>query len=151
MARKRKTHGQGRMTPPVMEPDAAGNDVGAKEIYVAVPSDRDAEPVHCFETLTPDLMALADWWQACRIRTGALESPGVFWIPLFQILEDRGLQVCLVNARHVKNVPGRKSDVFDCQWLQYLHSVGLLHASFRPRGRSALCERCCATETAWCR
>jgi len=93
-------------------------------------------------------MALADWWQACRIRTGALESPGVFWIPLFQILEERGLQVCLANARHVKNVPGRKSDVLDCQWLHYLHSVGLLHASFRPRGRSALCERCCATETA---
>jgi transposase len=96
-------------------------------------------------------MALADWLQACRIRTVALESPGVFWIPLFQILEERGLQVCLVNVRHVKNVPGRKSDVLDCQWLQYLHSVGLLHAPFRPRGRSALCERCCATETAWCR
>jgi transposase len=134
MAKKRKNHGQGRMTPPVMEPDAAGNDVGAKEIYVAVPSDRDAEPVRCFETLTPDLMALADWWQACRIRTGGLESPGVFWIPLFQILEERGLQVCLVNVRHVKNVPGRKSDVLDCQWLQYLHSVGLLDASFQPRG-----------------
>ena len=134
MAKKRKNHGQGRMTPPVMEPDAAGNDVGAKEIYVAVPSDRDAEPVRCFENFTPDLMALANWWRACRIRTAAMESPGVFWIPLFQILEDRGLQVCLVNVRHVKNVPGRKSDVLNCQWLQYLHPVGLLHASFRPRG-----------------
>jgi transposase len=133
MARKRKTNGQGRMTPPVIEPDAAGIDVGATEIYIAVPSDRDAEPVRCFDTFTPDLLALADWLQACRIRTVAMESTGVFWIPLFQILEDRGFEVCLVNARHVKNVPGRKTDVLDCQWLQYLHSVGLLHASFRPR------------------
>jgi len=76
---------------------------------------------------------LADWLQACGIRTVAMESTGVFWIPLFQILEGRGFEVCLVNARHVKNVPGRKTDVLDCQWLQYLHSVGLLHASFRPQ------------------
>jgi transposase len=87
----------------------------------------------CFETFTPDLIALADWLRACRIRTVAMESTGVFWIPLFQILEDRGLEVCLVNARHVKNVPGRKTDVLDSQWLQYLHSVGLRHASFRPQ------------------
>jgi transposase len=133
MARKRRTTTRGQMTPPLVQPDAAGIDIGATEIYVAVPPDRDAESVRCFETFTPDLIALANWLQACRIRTVAMESTGVFWIPLFQILEDRGLQVCLVNARHVKNVPGRKTDVLDCQWLQYLHSVGLLHASFRPQ------------------
>ena len=133
MAKRRKNSNRGQMTPPVMQPDAAGIDIGATEIYVAVPSDRDAEPVRCFESFTPDLIALADWLQACRIRTVAMESTGVFWIPLFQILEERGFEVCLVNARHVKNVPGRKTDVLDCQWLQYLHSVGLLHASFRPQ------------------
>jgi len=78
------------------------------------------------------LYALADWLEQCGIKTVAMESTGVYWIPLFQILEDRKLEVCLVNARHVKNVPGRKTDVQDCQWLQYLHSVGLLRGSFRP-------------------
>ena len=116
----------------VMQPDAAGVDVGATEMYVAVPEDRDPQPVRCFATFTPDLHALADWLQACRIRTVAMESTGVYWIPLFQILEARGLEVCLVNARHVQNVPGRRTDVSDCQWLQYLHAVGLLRASFRP-------------------
>jgi transposase len=116
----------------VMQPDAAGIDVGATEMYVAVPEDRDPQPVRCFATFTPDLHALADWLQACRIRTVAMESTGVYWIPLFQILEARGLEVCLVNARHVQNVPGRRTDVSDCQWLQYLHAVGLLRASFRP-------------------
>jgi transposase len=88
--------------------------------------------VRHFGTLTGDLNELADWLVQCRISTVAMEATGVYWIPLFQILEERGLEVCLVNARHVKNVPGRKSDVQDCQWLQYLHSVGLLSASFRP-------------------
>ena len=133
MTKKRRQSNRGQMTPPVVQTDAAGIDIGATEIYVAVPPDRDAEPIRCFESFTPDLMALADWLQTCRIRTVAMESTGVFWIPLFQILEDRGFEVCLVNARHVKNVPGRKTDVLDCQWLQYLHSVGLLHASFRPQ------------------
>lgn len=133
MARRARRVARGQMTPPVVQPDAAGIDIGATEIYVAVAPDRDHEPVRSFETFTPDLMALADWLQACRIRTVAMESTGVFWIPLFQILEGRGFEVCLVNARHVKNVPGRKTDVLDCQWLQYLHSVGLLHASFRPQ------------------
>lgn len=118
---------------PLVQLDAAGIDIGATEIYVAVPADRDDEFVRSFDTFTPDLVALADWLQQCRIRTVAMESTGVFWIPLFQILEARGIEVCLVNARHVKNVPGRKTDVLDCQWLQYLHSVGLLHASFRPK------------------
>jgi len=133
MTKRRKPSNRGQMTPPLVQPDAAGIDIGATEIYVAVPPDRDPEPVRSFETFTPDLIALADWLQACGIRSVAMESTGVFWIPLFQILEERGLEVCLVNARHVKNVPGRKTDVLDCQWLQYLHSVGLLHASFRPK------------------
>ena len=112
--------------------NAAGVDIGATEIYIAVPGDRDPQPVRCFSTFTEDLHAAADWLKACHIETVAMESTGVYWIPLFQILEARGFQVFLVNAHHVKNVPGRKSDVSDCQWLQYLHSVGLLRASFRP-------------------
>src|SRR5262249_33321998 len=117
---------------PVLHPDAAGIDVGAREIFVAVPADRDAEPVRSFATFTRDLNSLADWLQACGIRSAAMESTSVYWIPLHQILEARGIEVCLVNAHHVKNVPGRKTDVSDCQWIQYLHSVGLLRASFRP-------------------
>jgi transposase len=117
---------------PTVRPDAAGIDLGATMHFVAVPSDRDPQPVRSFSTFTEDLHALADWLVACKITTVAMEATGVYWVPLFQILEARGLEVCLVNAGHVKNVPGRKTDVQDCQWLQYLHSVGLLHASFRP-------------------
>jgi transposase len=109
-----------------LQPNAAGVDVGATQIYVAVPADRDPQPVRCFPTFTGDLHAAADWLQS------------VYWIPFFQLLEARGFKVCLVNARHVKNVPGRKTDVEDCQWLQYLHSVGLLRASFRPE--QAVCN-----------
>jgi transposase len=117
---------------PVLNANAAGLDIGATEIYVAVPADRDAESVRCFATFTQDLGALADWLEQCHIQTVAMESTGVYWIPIMQILEERGLQVYLVNARYAKNVPGRRTDVSDCQWLQYLHSVGLLKASFRP-------------------
>ncbi len=133
MARKSKnsTKGTGRMLP-LLHPDAAGVDIGAEEIFVAVPADRDVESVRSFDTFTRDLHELVDWLQKCRVRTVAMESTGVFWIPLYQILETRGFQVFLVNAQHIKNVPGRKSDVSDCQWIQYLHSVGLLKASFRP-------------------
>jgi transposase len=116
----------------VLEPNAAGIDIGATEIYVAVPSDRDSQPVRRFSTFTDDLISLAEWLKACAIDSVAMESTSVYWVPLFQLLEDRGFRICLVNARHVKNVPGRKSDVSDCQWLQYLHSVGLLRASHRP-------------------
>ena len=116
----------------ILEPNAAGIDIGATEIYVAVPQDRDPHPVRRFSTFTQDLQQLATWLKECGVESVAMESTGVFWIPLFQILEDRGFRVCLVNARHVKNVPGRKTDVSDCQWLQYLHSVGLLSASHRP-------------------
>ena len=117
---------------PVMRADAAGIDIGATEIFVAVPAERAEQNVRCFPTFTQDLYTLADWLVECRVKTVAMESTGVYWIPLFQILEERGLEVCLVNARHVKNVPGRRTDVSDCQWLQFLHSVGLLRASYRP-------------------
>ncbi len=136
MSRKRTGTRGGGSPGSGLQADAAGVDVGATEIYIAVPEDRDAEPVRCFATFTEDLMAAA-WLERCRIKTVAMESTGVYWIPLFQVLESRGLQVCLVNARHVKNVPGRKTDVSDCQWLQYLHSVGLLRGSFRPCLRSS--------------
>jgi transposase len=117
---------------PVIQPDAAGIDIGATEIYVAVPADRCAETVHSFPTFTQDLTEAAKWLKSCGIKTIAMESTGVYWIPVFQILEAHGFEVALVNARHVQNVPGRKTDVQDCQWLQYLHSVGLLRGSYRP-------------------
>jgi transposase len=131
MSRSRKIK-KGMAALPVLHTDAAGIDIGATEIFVAVPPDRDAEPVRGFQTFTEQLRVLADWLQQCRIRTVAMESTGVYWIPLMQILESRGFEVYLVNARYAKNVPGRKTDISDCQWLQYLHSVGLLKASFRP-------------------
>ena len=133
MARKHKKDSKANNAMlPVMRPDAGGIDIGATEIFVAVPADRAAENVRSFPTFTQDLYALADWLKQCGVKTVAMESTGVYWIPLFQILEDRGLEVCLVNARHVKNVPGRRTDVCDCQWLQFLHSAGLLRASYRP-------------------
>jgi transposase len=128
---------------PRIEPNAAGIDIGATHIFVAVPPDRDPEPIKCFETFTVDLEHLADWLEACGVTTVAMESTGVYWIPLFQILERRGIEACLVNASHVKNVPGRKTDVVDCQWLQHLHSVGLLRSSFRPD------QDICALRSLW--
>jgi transposase len=113
-------------------PAAAGLDIGSTEIWVCVPADRDAQPVRAFGTFTPDLYALADWLARCQVTTVALESTGVYWIPIYEVLEARGVEVYVVNARHLKNVPGRKSDVQDCQWLQQWHSYGLLTASFRP-------------------
>ncbi len=115
-----------------IKPNAAGIDIGATEIYIAVPSDRDNKPVRHFDTFTADLHTAAKWLKSCGIDSIAMESTGVYWIPVFQILESYGFEVVLVNARHVKNVPGRKTDVQDCQWLQYLHSVGLLNGSHRP-------------------
>ena len=133
MARKRKQASKSNnAVVPVMRPDAAEIDIGATEILVGVPADRAEENVRSFPTFTQDLYALADWLKQCGIRPVAMESTGVYWIPLFQILEECEFEVCLVNARHVKNVPGRRSDVSDCQWLQFLHSVGLLKASYRP-------------------
>jgi transposase len=115
-----------------IEFNAAGIDVGSTEIYVAVPPDRDPQPVRCFQTFTADLRTMAAWLIQCGITTVAMESTGVYWIPSYEILDEAGIRICLVNSKHVKHVPGRKSDVSDCQWLQYLHSVGLLKASFRP-------------------
>jgi transposase len=112
--------------------DAAGIDIGSGEHWVAVPEDRDEEPVRRFGCFTADLQAMARWLKECGVTTVAMESTGVYWIPCYQILEEHGFQVNLVNARHVKNVPGRKSDVSDCQWLQRLHTYGLLSGSFRP-------------------
>jgi len=134
MSRKRKNSKKkiGAPVLPYLNVNAAGVDIGATEIYIAVPVDRDAQPVRRFSTFTEDLHAAAAWLKSNHIETVAMESTGVYWIPFFQILEARGFQVFLVNAHHVKNVPGRKSDVSDCQWLQYLHSVGLLRGSFRP-------------------
>ncbi len=111
---------------------AAGLDIGATEIWACVPPDRDAQPVRAFGTFTPDLHALADWLEQYEVRSVAMESTGVYWIPIYEILEARGLEVYLVNAHHLKHVPGRKSDVQDCQWIQQLHSYGLLTASFCP-------------------
>lgn len=114
--------------------NAAGIDIGAETHYVAVPDGRDPneQDVRHFGTFTSDLYAIADWLQQCQIDTVAMESTGVYWIPLFEILESKGFDVKLVNPRFIKNVPGRKTDVVDCQWIRQLHSYGLLKGSFRP-------------------
>lgn len=112
--------------------NAAGIDIGSEFHWVSVPKDRASESIRRFGCYTADLYALADWLAECRVVTVAMESTGVYWIALFQILETRGFEVKLVNAHHVKTLPGRKTDILDCQWLQQLHSYGLLSGSFRP-------------------
>src|ERR1035438_1443169 len=129
---KKKASRKANVQLPTLHPHAAGIDIGATAIQVAVPCDADPKPIRTFTTFTDDLHTLRDWLLKCGVKTVAMESTSVYWIPLFQILEAAGLEVCLVNARHCKNLPGRKTDVQDCQWLQYLHSVGLLRGSFRP-------------------
>ena len=138
---KRKKGTEGVL--PTIQEDAAGVDVGAREIFVAVPADRNAEAVRPFTTFTEDLHKIAAWLKQCRVKSVAMEATGVYGIPLYQVLEDAGLEVCLVNARHFQHVPGKKSDVADCQWLEYLHSVGLLRGSFRPQ------QEICAVRTLW--
>ena len=118
--------------------NAAGLDIGAAEIYAAVPEGRDEISVRRFDTFTADLNALADWLEACGVDTVAMESTSVYWIPVYEILEKRGFELYLVNARQVKNVTGRKTDILDCQWLQQLHTYGLLRGSFRPS--QEICE-----------
>src|SRR6266480_4720871 len=112
--------------------NAAGIDIGSERHMVAVPEGRDTVSVREFGTFTADLIAIADWLAQCGVTTVAMESTGVYWIPLFELLEQREFEVKLVDARHVKNVSGRKSDVLDCQWLQQLHTYGLLAGAFRP-------------------
>jgi transposase len=116
----------------VVHPHAAGIDVGNSAHYVAVRPDRDPEPVRRFECFTADLHRLADWLESCGVQTVAMQSTGVYWIPLYEVLEERGFHVYLVNARHTKNLPGRKSDVQESQWLLKLHTYGLLNNSFQP-------------------
>ncbi|MHB8627845.1 MAG: IS110 family transposase [Aggregatilineales bacterium] len=116
----------------VVHPNAGGLDIGAAEIWACAPPDGSGETVRAFATFTPDLHQLADWLKAHQVDTVAMESTGVYWIPGVEILEARGIDVYLVNARHLKGVPGRKSDIADCQWIQKLHALGLLTASFRP-------------------
>ena len=133
--------------------NAAGIDVGASSHFVAVPADRTEQPVREFEAFTADLYRLADWLAECGVETVVMESTGVYWIPLFGVLEERGFQVMLVDPRRIKNVPGRKTDVLDCQWLQQLHTYGLLSGAFRPedeirRLRSYLRQRAMLVEHA---
>ena len=116
----------------VVHPHAAGIDVGNSAHYVAVRPDRDPQPVRRFECFTADLYRLADWLKSCGVNTVAMQSTGVYWVPLYDILEERGFEVYLVNARHTKNLPGRKSDVQESQWLLKLHTYGLLNNSFHP-------------------
>ena len=134
-----KPHRRGRAAtlPPELRRvnlNAAGVDVGAGSHYVAVPDGRDPEgcDVREFRAFTADLYALADWLTRCDIETVAMESTGVYWIPLFELLSERGFEVRLVDPRQLKSVPGRKTDVLDCQWIQQLHTFGLLAAAFRP-------------------
>src|SRR5438045_2046662 len=116
--------------------DAAGIDLGSRSHYVALPPERQ-QPVCEFGCCTPDLDEMADWLESNGIRTVAMESTGVYWVPVFQVLERRGFEVHLVSTRHLKSVPGRKTDILDCQWIQHLHECGLLRGSFRPE--DAIC------------
>jgi len=135
MAAKTKKQEQQRPTTqslPIMEPNAAGIDIGATEHWVAVAPDRDEQPVRKFGTFTSDLYAIADWLALCQVQVVAMESTGVYWIPLFEVLVERGFCVDLVDARHTKNVSGRKADISDCEWIRQLRSYGLLRGAFIP-------------------
>lgn len=116
----------------ILNLNAAGIDIASKEHFVAVPQDRCEESVRCFESFTKDLHQIASWLKQCRIETIAMESTGIYWYHLYTVLQDYGFEVFLVNAYHVKNVPGRKSDVSDARWLQQLHCYGLLNGCFQP-------------------
>jgi transposase len=135
MKHNRRRRPSARVSPSVLDrlnPDSAGIDCGAADLYVAVPPDRDQQPVQRFQTFTTELQRLADWLTRCRIRSVAMEATGVYWIPAYSVLEARGFEVLLVNPRHLKHVAARKSDVMDCEWLRDLQIVGLLRGSFRP-------------------
>lgn len=115
-----------------IHPLTAGIDIGSTSHFIAVSSHSDAENIREFGAFTCDLQAACAWLKSLGIQSVAMESTGVYWIPFYEILEEAGFEVLLVNARHIKNVPGRKSDVLDCQWIQQLHSYGLLRGAFRP-------------------
>jgi hypothetical protein len=125
----------------IVHPDAGGIDIGNESHYVAVPATRDSQPVRRFGCTTAELKAMAEWLKQCRIRTVAMQSTGVYWIAVYDILEQAGLEVYLVNARETKNLPGRKSDVQESQWLMKLHTFGLLRNSFRPSQEIRNCGR----------
>ena len=129
---------KGKQNLAVCNVDAAGIDIGSREHYVCVPMGRDKQNVRKFAAFTSDLKDMIAWLKKCGIKTIAMESTGVYWIPVYQILESSDFEVMLVNARHIKNVLGRKTDVKDCQWIQQLHSFGLLRGSFRPNKK--ICE-----------
>jgi transposase len=154
MARRSKPKGTPRHPGlPTVHPRAAGIDIGATFHVIAVPPALAPEPVRTLRSFTGDLHRLAEWCVALGITTVAMESTGIYWIPVFEILEARGIEVLLVNARHVKNVPGRKTDVNDAQWLQQLHQDGLLRGRFRPTQawaalRTSLRQRECLLEYA---
>jgi transposase len=117
----------------IVHPHAAGIDIGGSEHWVAINPELDEQPVRRFDCFTVDLQQMADWLIERGVRSVAMQSTGVYWIPVFEILQQRGLEVYLVNARHTKNLPGRKSDIAECQWLLKLHTFGLLNNSFQPR------------------
>ena len=121
-----------QVEPRECQPDAAGCDIGAREIFVAVPADRDEHPVRKCGTFTGELHEMAKWLVQCRIKTVAMESTGVYWIPVYDVFETHGIEVQLVNPRNMKNVPGKRTDYHECQWIQYLHSMGLFQGAFRP-------------------
>lgn len=116
----------------IQNPNSAGIDIGSSEHYVAVPEHKDSNPIRRFGANTKDLEELTNWLLSIDITTVAMESTGIYWIPLYDMLESKGIDVCLVNARHIKNVSGRKTDVADCEWLRKLHTYGLLSSSFIP-------------------
>ena len=131
--RQRKNRKPGHLQGlPVINPDAGGIDIGSTEHYVALPPDREGPTVRAFGCMTPDLEAMAQWLHEHRVKTVAVESTGVYWVPVASVLEAHGIDVRLVDAHHTRGVPGRKTDVLDCQWIQELHSHGLLKAAFRP-------------------
>lgn len=117
---------------PLIQANACGIDIGGESIFVCVPRDRDPNPIREFSTFTADLREMAEWLMKCKVTTIAMESTGVYWVPVFEVLDKYGFEVKLANAHHVKNVPGRKTDVSDSEWIQVLHSYGLLNGSFRP-------------------
>ena len=140
---ERAKESKAAMSLEVVHPNAAGIDIGNAAHYVAVPSERDPEPVRHFDCFTEDLRKMAEWLAQCGIDTVAMQSTGVYWLPVYEVLAERGFRVFLVNAAHTKNLPGRKSDVQECQWLMKLHTYGLLNDSFRPT------EEICVLRTYW--